>query len=505
MSDTGNPLLEQPPTTVTVKDVTDQEVDPRKRALLEALGQKDAGIFNALWAARGAHITDAPGLIVRLIVGILDEILAGMGKLFEAAQGEKNAGFYDLAAKVVTDLTGAPVDAAALKNSTFGSGRLAGMETLGGSIYDLLESEFKPQSGDLEAGDDAAAKKFLGFLMNFAIRQGNIETILSLIPEEYRFLDGFREYGELMAKNLGLGRMARRALQPLIQVLVADPLMYKLQEQYRPKRIGAMPAIKKFLRDQTFEQQMRKELGQEGYTDDRINDLIEDIRPLLSARELIEFEFRTGLPGLNTGSDAPVELAQLLGRHGYTPNDMSRLITVTRPLLKENEIGLLFANGLIDQSTASLHMAKLGYDDDTAKLALQAHSLQHHHARFLGLAELKKAFHNSVIDLLELKAKLSSQGYSDDDIQIITLDLLQPTHGKVRQLSLAEIKAGFKAGVLTEQQAAEHLKTLGYSDDDVAVILKTLPTAKAAAPAAAPSSQATVPTAGAQGVPRAPE
>src|SRR5271157_4781422 len=51
-----------------------------------------------------------------------------------------------------------------------------------------------------------------------------------------------------MAKNLGLGRMARRALQPLIQILVADPLMYKLQEDYRPKRIGAMPAIKKYFR-----------------------------------------------------------------------------------------------------------------------------------------------------------------------------------------------------------------------------------------------------------------
>jgi hypothetical protein len=505
MSTPGNPLLDQPPTTVTVKDVVDHEVDPRKRAQLESLGKKDAGEWNNLWSARAASMTDAPPMLIKFVIAILDEIMAGVLSLFEAAQGEKNSSFYDLAAKVVTDLTGAPVDAAALKQSTFGSGRLAGMETLGGSIFDLLQAEFKPDSGTLEEGSDAAAKRFLGFLMNFAIRQGNVETILSLIPEEYRFVDGIRGYGELMAKNLGLGRMARRALQPLVQTLVADPLTYKLQEQYRPKRIGSTPAIKKFFRDPTFEQQMRKELGQEGFSDDRINDLIEDQQPLLSARELIDFAFRSGLPGAASGSDVPVELGQLLSRHGFTPNDQFRLLTVARPVLKENEIGLLFANQIIDEATANLHMGKLGYDTDTAALALKAHSLQHHHARQLGLAELKKAFHNAVIDLLELKAHLTAQGYSDDDIQIITLDLLQPTHGKVRQLSLGEIKAGFKAGILTEQQAAEHLKTLGYSDADIAVIVKTLPAPKATAPAAAPASPATVPTAGAQGVPRAPE
>jgi hypothetical protein len=500
-----SPFTPQPPTDVKVTDVVDHEIDPRQKAKLQALGQKDAGWFANIWSHLWASFFDGIGYLITQFVSGLDEVLAFVGKFFIAGQGEKNASFYDLSATILEDLTGVPVNAAELKNSAFGSGRLAAMQTFGGDLYKQLAKEFAPTSGDLEAGDAAPAEKFLGFLMNFAIRQGNIELLTSLLPESVRVGDGFRAYGELMAKNLGLGRMARRALQPLIQILVADPLTYQLQAQYRPKRIGSTPAIKKFFRDPTFEDQMRKELGQEGYSDDRINDLIADLQPLLSARELIEFEFRTGLPGLNSGNDVPVELSQLLSRHGFTPNDQARLLTVARPLLKEQEIGLLFANGVIDQATASLHMGKLGFDDDTAKLALQAHSLQHHHAHLLGLGSLKKAFHDNVIDLLELKAHLTAQGYSDDDIQIITLDLLQPTHGKVRQLSLAEIKAGFKAGVLTEQQAADHLKTLGYSDDDIAVIIKTLPTAKATTPAAAAASSPPVPTAGAQGVPRAPE
>lgn len=486
MSNGNDPFAPVPPETVTISDVTQQEVDPRQKSKLEALGQKDAGTFNALWAARAAHITDAPSAAISIIIGILDQIMALVLQLFEAAQGEKNSGFYDLAAKVVQDLTGVEVDASVLKSSTFGSGRLPGMEALGGSIFDLLQQEFQPASGNLEEGDDAAAKKFLGFLMNFAIRQGNVETILSLIPEEYRFVDGIREYGELMAKNLGLGRLARRALQPLIQILVSDPLMYKLQNDFRPKRIGASPAIKKFFRDTTFEDQMRKELGQEGYNDDRINDLIADLRPLLSPRDIIDALFRSGT-AIDEGFGLGDSFSETqLKKHGYTPDDISVLLRAQRPALKEGEIALLFLNGFITHELASGYMAKLGYDSDTAELALQAHSFQHQHQHRLGLGELKRAFKENIIDLLELKAHLSSQGYSDDDIQIITLDLLQPTTGKVRQLSLAEIKAGYKAGVLTQQQAAEHLKALGYSDADVQILIASMPGPKTTTTPATP-------------------
>src|SRR5260370_12761142 len=126
------------------------------------------------------------------------------------------------------------------------------MQVFGGDLYKLLEEEFKPTSGDLQAGDDAPAQRFLGFLMNFAIRQGNIECLTGFLPEEFRVGEGFRAYGELMAKNLGLGRLARQALRPLIQTLVADPLMSKLQEQYLPKRTAPSPAITKFSPYPTF-------------------------------------------------------------------------------------------------------------------------------------------------------------------------------------------------------------------------------------------------------------
>jgi hypothetical protein len=487
MSTPGDPLLNQPPDNISVKGLASQEIDPTAAAWLASLGIIKSGIIERFFGERAASMVDSAATIAAILTGNWDKLMALVGKVFLAAQGEQNSGFYDLAAAVVEDLTGVKVDAAALKTSTFGSGRLAGMETLGSDLYNLLVKEFQPASGDLEAGSSGPAETFLGFLMNFCIRQGNVAAMCEAMPKELGFLSGFRDYGEQMAKNLGLGRLARQALKPLITTLVADPLTYQLQQQYRPKRIGATPAIKKFFRDQTFEQQMRTELAQEGYSDSRIDDLISELRPLLSEADLIKHLFRFGDTTVTVGGGTSLNTAQQLQQRGFSADDVQRLLDVSRPVLEKSEIAVLFTNGIMDHPTASAYLGKLGYDSDTAELVLRAHSLTHQHAHQLGLAELKRAFHNGVIDLLELKAHLTSQGYSADDQQIITLDLLQPTHGKVRQLSLAEIKAGFKAGALTETQAASHLKTLGYSDADVAVIVKTLPGPKAPPSAATPA------------------
>src|SRR5207244_1753262 len=123
--------------------------------------------------------------------------------------------------------------------------RLESLRTIGGQIYNALQDELKPGTGELTpASGLAAAEKFLGFLTEFAVRQGNVAFISELIPIEFNFLGGLREYGETLAKNLGLGRLSRRALQPLIQTLIADPLQWQLNTTYRPTLLNETSAIK---------------------------------------------------------------------------------------------------------------------------------------------------------------------------------------------------------------------------------------------------------------------
>src|SRR5260370_4944020 len=177
MSDVGNPLLSQPPSTVSVGDVAKQEIDPAAAAFLAALGIVKSGIVEKFFGVRAAAMIDSATRITAILTGQWDKLMTIVGSVFLAAQGEQNSSFYDLAATVVEDLTGVKVDANQLKQSTFGSGRLAGMEALGGDIFDLLQKEFAPNDAlDPDEGL-TAANAFRGFLMNFSIRQGNVSAM----------------------------------------------------------------------------------------------------------------------------------------------------------------------------------------------------------------------------------------------------------------------------------------------------------------------------------------
>jgi hypothetical protein len=391
-----------------------------------------------------------------------------------------------LGADILGELTGADVNPGNFPTGKGFSDHLARVTALGSQLHDVLEKELAPNGTVTPDQGAQAARAFTGFNINFGIGTAFISILGEL--ESLGFIDSFRELGEDVAKNLGLGRLHRLAMTPLMQTLITRPYQEHLHTKYRGTRLNEAILMRAYFRGAVTEDTLRTEMGMLGYSDDRINELITEARPLLAERQIIDHFFRFGDVTTSVGGQTTPDTKTLLTRRGFTEEDAQKLMDVSRPILEKNEIATLFVHGVLDHQTASAALAKVGYDPDTAELVLRAHSLHNQAARRLGLAELKRAFHNSVIDLLELKAHLSAQGYSDDDIQIITLDLLQPATGKVRQLSLAEIKAGFKAGVITEAQAAAHLKTLGYSDADIAVIVKTLTPPKAPATAGTPST-----------------
>jgi len=503
MSDTGgNPLLSVP-TQVTVTDVTDKEIDPAAAGTLTAFGVLASGIIEHWFGIKAASMIDSAATVTAILTGNWDKMMALVGKFYSTAQGEQNSGFYDLCAAVLTDLTGVKVDATALKQSTFGSGRLAGMQTFGADLYNQLASEFAPTNGATLGPDAAPAERFLGFLMNFAIRQGNVSAMCDAIPEDYKFLTGFREYGELMAKNLGLGRMARRALQPLVQTLVADPLQWQLNAQYLPKRLAERDLIKAWFRGAVVEDAMRAEMAQAGYSTDRQNYLIADTRPILNDREIIHLYYR-GFYDLDG-------LTRELTARGWDPSLISAVVEIERPQLTTAEILNLFdgsigqgfgSNGLSESDTLSL-LGKIGYDLNTASQVLAAHKITRTRAHRLSFAELHRMFLDAVIDLPQYQAYLLQLGYGDQDVtNLITQTLLDQKTSKatggtkaIPKLSVAQLTKALEQDILTTAEVEAHLVAHGYAAPDVQTLLAEIQAAanKAAGAAAAANPTVTPP------------
>lgn len=441
------------------------------QAQAQAQGYQEAGWWADFVAKWWGGFMTGIGLVIAQLAGMLDSILAGYVKLFSAMQATNTPGFFQLIASITSDLLGVEVPEGTIRTSYAHGGTVEAMRTVGGNLYDMLAGEFSTGSTLTPEGGLAAAKSFLGFLMSFAIRQGNVAFFTSMIPEDYRIGDGLREYGELMARNLGLGRMARRALQPLIQTLIADPLQWQLNRTYTPKTLGATQAIRAFNRGLITQDLYNQEIAFDGYNSERANALTEETLEQLSNGELYTL-FRYG--NIDQG-----QLKILLKRRGVHPVDADRYIMAQE---------LSDADSAVSEMMATLKTQRLNGVLDDAALTNQLQGLpisqeyaDRYHAaigqelalprRVLTVAELQYAYKYGMIDLDQFTARVTALGYSSDDVAFLVRDATVKNRLGDKHLSVAELQTAFVAGLVDLADFTDNLAGQGYSPDDAQLLI----------------------------------
>lgn len=446
MPNGDEPVSGAPPIQVTVTDVADHEIDPKQAAKLAELGRQEAGGSTDLVAALWAGIVDGLGLLITLMVRSWNSLMVLLAEFFDKAQGEENPEFWDLVAKITQDTTGVPVDAEALKKSFFGSGRLAGMDELGKNIFNLLAQEFvlsEAQStpglttpldgagiGGLPTGKltpaqgIAAARRFLGFLMSNSIREGNVSAIVKFLPQTVRFAEGFRDYGEVMARNLGLSRLARRGLSPLVEILIADPLTWALQKQYRNKLLSPGSATRAWLAGHITGQELREELAIQGWSEEKISALIQE-----NVRDL-SFQQISALRAFGLLDDATAILH--LRRAGYTEED-AKLVLEAEDRIEvrkaAHQIATRALNELLEGSITVTEfdgvLTRVGLTErERAGIVGIAGELTRLPRKTLTLAQMRQAYLDGIVNLLEWEDYLIRVGYREDDRKVLTIQLL---------------------------------------------------------------------------------
>lgn len=430
-----------------------------------AIGIMAYAVSAALWAFRSL----APSIGLFMLKAMAD------------ARKSIDPAIPQMAADVLSEMTGADIKASNLPQGQGFADHLARVTEVGSQLHNLLEQEFAP-TGNISSDQGAqAARAFTGFNINFGIGTALIALLGEI--ESLGKLEQFRELGVEVARNLGLGRLHRQALQPLIHTLIATPYTWHLNEKHRPTRLPHGKLIEAFFRGAIDEPTMRTELAQEGWPDDRINQLIADTRPIPNDREIVHLYFRDLIK--------PDDMQKELKWRGWTDANYLQVVEMERPHLEKTEVLELYEYGLFDRAAALLEMGKLGYDEVSADLIVQGFEMKiqykpkprpiRHKAR--SFFQLRKEFLDGVIDLTEWNDALTQLGYDADAIAAMTQDLLIDQAGRkttrtthaIPSLSWAQLKAAFKAGVLNLQEVKDHLTHRGYSAADIDTLIKELP------------------------------
>jgi hypothetical protein len=414
--------------------------DMKARAALEDSGHQTSGIAGYWVKVVVCSIAEWPKILLTMLAGVFDDIAALMTEFFTASQGQDTPGFNKLVAAVLSDTLGVEVSADDLNAAQFEGGRIAAMDKVGADLFNTLGNEFlgigatnAPGAGIgglpgtpgvplTPAQGVKAAQAFMGFALSFAVRQGNVAFLSSALPWEW--LSGIREYGEMMAKNLGLGRLTRRALQPFIQTLIATPLQQALNQQYRPHQMSEKQIASAFIRDTTGGFDIKSRLALQGFTDADIQLLVEDTYTRLPLEDVYLLH--------ENGFLTDGELNQRVAALGFSPTDLGLMIQAKNLATVQREDRAYVAGATADFQAGKIDSTTLLADIDNTTLpkvekeALRRNALNriNKHQKQLSLGFLHKAYLAGTITIDEYLQHALALGYSQDDVDILEVQLL---------------------------------------------------------------------------------
>ncbi len=463
-----------PPLSVNVAGVASQEIDPAQAARQSAAGYKASGIIErAVTAYATRAITIGESIIVGLF-GLYDWGISKLGELFAAAQAQNSSGFYALAAALMADLTGLEVDGEALYNRFAVQGRVAAMQYLGETLLQGIAAElagvpqagagllFKAPSGagvgglpvkTYAPGDGIkAAETFVGFATSFSVREGNADALSDVLGNDLWDVGRvFKDFAEDFSKSLGLGRMLRVAIRPLLQIMVALPLQYDLNTQYRPTLLDVSDAIRSWKIGAFSLDDLTAELQQHGYSDARIKALTAD-----KAKPLSVGDYRIALAA--SGKTLPA---------GTMTTDMM----AARLAVEQYDVPTIDGlNQVLDQDPA--RKLSLTYVEHYVFQFLTGHITADAINSFLEMAQAASGVLLTAGEFAALKQLVAS--VSSNSVL------------RVRHLPWFTLQLAYIDGSISLDELQTHLEELGYAADDVTIlILETLFKAKKLQEAAA--------------------
>lgn len=486
--------VDQPPLTVNVFDIAPPDLPTDiPRLHLEQYFRDTYDIFNHKWkmpswiaaGLAGLIVTVAASILVstQIVIFVIQPFLPAFGgaafQVLDSLRKSLDPQFAQFSVAVLNELLGTDFTVDHLAQGEDVQGHLSRAEEIGllfhrqilteflqstGISLDPSTSSFSEPSAASGAGERItpqsgvrAAARFTGLAINFGTATGIIATLGGLAP--FVHLDEIREIGEEVAKNLGLGRLQRLALAPLVQILLAEPYKWFINEVARPTQFGLGEVVNPFSGSIMDAALIWRDLARAGYSDDKIQAVLELHRKKLSDSDLSTL-FRGGF---FTAQQTQDELQRL----GYDQSgaatkleaDLYNYLHTYREELRAAAVAA-YADGHIQRDELQSVVQGLQLRPEEVTLILTAADYKKKvPSKHLTLAEIQSAFEIGIFDLADFTAQLTALGYSDDDqstLLILTLDKLNKANAKA---AATAAKAAAKAAKAAGAPAVSPLPT----------------------------------------------
>lgn len=361
---------------------------------------------------------DALGLLMAVIGSAADPILRALLKavltILEPAVevgGDLTKAFVSV---LVSSLTGVP--RAGESAGQYGATPAAQM--MFDSVMAPLAGLSSAKSPNQDGAGIANAQYALGGIIAIHLHTWVLNIIANFTGAGYlKFINSFDAAVTSCLNSRSLGR---GAMKPYLNMFIANPLTRDLNSQM-PLEIGSTgQLVKRYVRGNMTNEELKKALRGRGYDDDVVADMLLDTIHFLSVAQITEL-YRNGTWQIQDAIDA-------LTHQGYSTTHAAFAIEYELGSLVRSErdataSALVTARGnwQIDNETLRASLQKMNFRaDEIEALALHGAMIAELPHR-LTLSQVKGMYEESIVDLDYVLQFLHDEQYSDDDADKLTL------------------------------------------------------------------------------------
>ena len=148
-----------------------------------------------------------------------------------------------------------------------------------------------------------------------------------------------------------------------------------------------------------------------------------------------------------------------------------------RRFLTKSEIEKLYKQQIIDEKTYRTLMRALGYTDFAIDYTLKLITNEKvEKDRELSKSEILRAYRENILSRDDVVIKLRALGYSDEEIEVLLKlykDLRETEDKKKeRDLTTTQILRAYKLNLISREELRDYLKKLGYDDKEIELLIK---------------------------------
>ena len=333
--------------------------------------------------------------------------------------------FAQIAAQVMGEFLGVDIDPGTIAPGQGPAAAAQRASTVGSAFLSMLTQSMQG-TGPIDPEDgEANAKRFVGYGINFGATNALMSIIAELVSDEH--LTQLHELGDGVARDIGIGRLVRQAIMPLVHVAIAQPYTRFVNAKYRGKELSVGEYTLGLNSRRLAERDVDRSLAELGYSDEYVTELKLQHAPKLTLHE-VDALLRWGKLD-QAGAIAALVAQGWPEDHAQQKLDALHLLQADREeLAYAAELLKLGQDRMVDQETFASLLGRLHLSDEEKQgLANRLGVYLDSHHKPLALAELVFLQERNLITGEEVTAWTQQQGYSPSDAAMIDLYVTEKT------------------------------------------------------------------------------